>query len=323
MALSHARRRELLAMNLPDSQRVRGEVRDYMDRTGLTEQDIGKRIAYSPVSVRMFMEGRYEKVAGNDTAFKKAALDFMATHPIGEGDKLDGRLYETENVRLLRKYFYEALDNGEAYYVEGDPGTQKSFVLERLVAELNRTELMKNGKGRRAYYVYCAQGVSRTQLLKTVAQACGSISVGDAPRIIRNLRFDFRSRRVLLVFDEAQHLTVECLEAVRELHDLSPHFGLLFAGSHQLAAMFTRHALELEQWNSRFSAGKRLPGLSEEESEEIIRAELGAKAKAAVVATLVKGSRVKALASAGEHEYISARRLFKSLRKLTAGGAAC
>jgi DNA transposition AAA+ family ATPase len=50
-----------------------------------------------------------------------------------------------------------------------------------------------------------------------------------------------------LVFDEAQHLSIECLETLRELLDQPPHCGLLFAGTHELEAIFTRQALELEQ----------------------------------------------------------------------------
>ena len=323
MAYSAEKKRELLSLSLPESKAVREELQDYLDRSGLQPGDFARRIHYAEPSIRHFLSGTYEKIAGNDTALRKAALDFMTAHPVGAVEETQGKLYETDNVKLLRRYFYEALDKGRAVYVEGDPGTQKSFVLQRLVAELNRNELIKNGHGRRAYYVYCPQSVRRTQLLKLVAQACGGSSTGDVPRIIRNLRFDFRSRRVLLVFDEAQHLDVDCLETLRELHDLPPHFGLLFAGSHQLERMFARHALELEQWNSRFHAGKRLPGIGEDEAERIIRAELGARANAKVVATLVKGARARALASTGEHEYISARRLFNSLRELAGeeGGA--
>jgi hypothetical protein len=40
-----------------------------------------------------------------------------------------------------------------------------------------------------------------------------------------------------LTFDEAQHLSIECLETIRELLDQPPHCGLLFAGTHELEAI--------------------------------------------------------------------------------------
>jgi DNA transposition AAA+ family ATPase len=84
--------------------------------------------------------------------------------------------------------------------------------------------------------------------MKRVAQSCGAIGMGTVDRILRNLRFDLSQRKVLLVFDEAQHLSIACLETLRELLDQPPHCGLLFAGTHELEQIFTRQALELEQW---------------------------------------------------------------------------
>jgi hypothetical protein len=68
---------------------------------------------------------------------------------------------------------------------------------------------------------------------------------------------------------------VECLETLRELLDQPSHCGLLFAGTHELEEIFTRQALELEQWRSRFHAGQALPGISEEEAADIVH--LGAR----------------------------------------------
>ena len=76
------------------------------------------------------------------------------------------------------------------------------------------------------------------------AQSCGAIRLGTVDRVLRNLRFDLSQRKVLLVFDEAQHLSIECLETLREPLDQPPHCGLLFAGTHELEAIFTRQALE-------------------------------------------------------------------------------
>src|ERR1019366_1623103 len=37
--------------------------------------------------------------------------------------------------------------------------THPTYVLQHLIAELNRSEIAKNGEGRRAYYVYVRQGI--------------------------------------------------------------------------------------------------------------------------------------------------------------------
>ena len=123
---------------------------------------------------------------------------------------------------------------------------------------------------------------------------------------------------MLLVFDEAQHLSLECLETLRELLDQPPHCGLLFAGTHELEQIFTRQALELEQWRSRFHAGQALPGISEEEAVDIVRSELGWGLSQRKVQRLIAKSRITDLRHGGQHSYVSARRLFWVIRELQA-----
>ncbi len=127
-----------------------------------------------------------------------------------------------------------------------------------------------------------------------------------------------------MVFDEAQHLSIACLETLRELLDQPLHCGLLFTGTHELEAIFTRQALELELWRSRFHAGQALPGISEEEAATIVRSELGLELSQRKIQKLISKSRTD-LRNGGQHSYVSARRLFWVIRELQAvekGGTA-
>jgi DNA transposition AAA+ family ATPase len=319
MALSHAQRRQLLAATLPEAKEVRFELQDYLARTGMAPIDFAHRINYSRQTLDSFLNDRYSHISANDRSIRAAIRDFIAAHPIASPPVSTGKLYETQNVRLLRKYFHEALDHRRAYYVYGAPGTQKTYVLQHLIAELNRSEIAKNGEGRRAYYIYVRQGIRSLDLMKRVAESCGAIGVGTVDRILRNLRFDLSQRKVLLVFDEAQHLSIECLETIRELLDQPPHCGLLFTGTHELEEIFTRQALELEQWRSRFHAGQALPGISEQEAAEIVHSELGFKLSEPKIQRLIAKSRITDLRHGGRHDYVSARRLFWVIRELQTG----
>jgi type II secretory pathway predicted ATPase ExeA len=144
--------------------------------------------------------------------------------------------------------------------------------------------------------------------MKRVAQSCGALGMGTVDRILRNLRFDLGQRKVLLVFDEAQHLSIACLETLRELLDQPPHCGLLFAGTHELEEIFTRQALELEQWRSRFHAAQALPGISEEEAATIVHSELGLGLSQRKIQKLISKSRITDLRDGRRHSYVSARR---------------
>ena len=318
MALSKAQRRELLAESMPEANEVRLQLQDYLGRTGMAAPDFAYRINYSREAVYNFLSGRYQQISSNDALIRSAIRDFIAAHPIAAPLVSSGKLYQTENVRLLRKYFYEALDHRRAYYLYGAPGTQKTYVLQHLIAELNRSEIAKNGEGRRAYYVYVRQGIGPLDLMKRVAESCGAIGMGTLDRILRNLRFDLSERKVLFVFDEAQHLSIECLETIRELLDQPPHCGLLFAGTHELEKIFTRQALELEQWRSRFHAGQSLPGISEQEAVAIVHSELGYQLSPGQIRKLIAKSKIADLRNGGQHTYVSARRLFWVIRELQA-----
>jgi len=313
MALSAKQRNELLSASLQPRNQVIQTLNEYLQRTGLTAGDFARRINYSRVTLNFFLNGKYGSVAGNDSAIRAAITAFINAHPIGPFTESLGRLHETQNVRIIRESFYQALDGRQAFYFRGAPGSQKTFVLQHLVAELNRLELPKNGNGRRAIYVYCREGIKPTQLMKRVAEAAGSPTTGELDRILRNLRFDLGARKSIFVFDEAQHLDMHCLETLRELLDMPPHAGLLFAGSHELEKTFNR--LDMEQWHSRLHKGSELPGIQESEAAEIIRAELG-EIKPAKLQALINQCYTTDQRKGRQVRYISARLLFFALQSI-------
>jgi hypothetical protein len=135
MALSCAVRRQLLEASLPESTEVRLELQDYLARTGMAPPDFARRINYARETVYSFLNGNYSWISSNDGPIRAAIRGFIAAHPIATPVVSSGKLYETENARLLRQYFYEALDHGRAYYLYGAPGTQKTYVLQHLIAE--------------------------------------------------------------------------------------------------------------------------------------------------------------------------------------------
>jgi DNA transposition AAA+ family ATPase len=314
VAFSFDQRKELLAVTASRRKEVIKAATEYMARTGLNESDFARRLrtrggsSYSRSTLNLFLNERYHVVSADDSQICQSVVDFIAAHPIAAQAIAGGKkLYETANVRLIRRYFYEALDKGRAYLLRGAPGTQKSEVISHLVAELNQSEIRKNGHGRRAFPVYCSEGIRPTQLMKEVAIAASSSSMGDTRRIFRNLRFDLSGRRALFIFDESQHLNISCLETIRELLDLPPHAGLLFLGSHEIENTFNR--LDMEQWGDRVRQAIELPGIQEEEAAQIITAELGEYPEDKI-RKLIKQCYGTDLRKGREVQYISARKLF-------------
>lgn len=298
-------------------------IADYLARTGLSQPEFARRIGYSAVTLRFFLAGQYGNVSRSAHAFVEAANGFMDLHPIAAGNRVYGELYETANVRTIRDTFKKLLPRPVAYMIYAPPGSQKSFVLEQQVAELNAAELA-NASGRRAFYAYSRSHIRPRDMMRRIAIACGCRCSNDVDPMLDNIRFEFRNNRVLLVIDEAQHLDIDCFETLRELMDQPPYFSLLFAGSHDLKRKFDEFSATLEQWNSRIIAKVRLPGLERSEAEAIIRREIGdvlATRSAADVKLLldrlIKGSTVPD-AFENNRTYINVRTLTNALDQIKA-----
>ena len=268
------------AIRLEDSAEkraaVRAQVRDYINRTGIETTDFAKRIGYGHSTFRMFMADRYELVSGNDAHIIRKCQEYMAAHPIAPSRKVDGDLFETKNVQLIRDTFAKLLQRPRAFMIYAPPGSQKTFVLEHEIYALNSRELALNqATAARAYLIYARHGITPGALVKRIAKQCGTAADGSLDRTLANLQHEFSGRRVLLVFDEAQHMSLDCFEVIRELLDRDPYFSLLFSGSHDLFLKFERASATLEQWNSRIAKKVRLPGCTLDEARQIVLREVG------------------------------------------------
>jgi hypothetical protein len=314
--------RVTLAQEADINDDCRKRLRDYLARTGLAIPDFARRINYSAVTVGHFLGNRYQNVSRSAVQIVTAIDGFIAAHPIAPLVSVEGELYDTANVRAIRGTFHKLLGRPVAYMLYAPPGSQKSFVLEHQVGELNAAELAKED-GCRAFYVYARQNLRPRDFVRRIAEACGCRMTNEIDQMLANIRFEFRQRRVLLVIDEAQHLNIECLETVRELLDRPPYFSLLFAGSHDLKRKFDEFSATLEQWNSRIIAKVRLPGLERAEAIGIIQREIGelldTKPRAEadrIIDRLITGATARD-AFEGNRTYINIRILTNALNEIS------
>lgn len=274
MRLTTEAKKAALESERPFDAAARVRIEDYLIRTGLSRPDFASRIGYSADTLRVFMTDRYHNIAGSARKLIGVADQYIDQHPIGSNARMQGGLYETANVRIIRDTFERLMPRPVAYMIYAPPGSQKSFVLEHQVAEINLTQIADES-GRRAFYVYCRQNIRPRDIVRRVAIACGSRVNANVDAMLSSLRFDLRNHRVVLVLDEAQHLSIECMETLRELLDQPPYLSLLFVGSHDLKRKFDEFSATLEQWNSRIIAKVRLPGLERLEARGIIQREIG------------------------------------------------
>jgi len=162
------------------------------------------------------------------------------------------------------------MERPRVYMIYAPPGSGKTDIARHLISESNADR----GAAPNIFRIYCRARITPRDLMRRVSYACGSAPHISIERAIANLRYDFRGQRVILYFDEAQHLSIDCFETARELLDEAPRFSLCFSGSHELEKIFTGFVGTLEQLERRVTDKVRLPALTRTEAADILRSEL-------------------------------------------------
>jgi DNA transposition AAA+ family ATPase len=327
MTVTNSERLRISVMQAaPDAETLRAEVRRYLSITGMSIPQFADELGRGQSTIGIWLTKSYR--VKNDDLLRRKIWDFLQRHQIDSAAELhrsqSGHLYETQNWRIIRTYMMAACERGEVCLLYGPPGTQKTFALSRLVADRNRER--RND----AIYVYASQGMRSIALLKRIAQGLGVFSQVRAVEalsaaIVRELLR--RQKAPAIIVDEAQHLGVEPLEILRELHDRTG-CGLVLAGSHRLFENFLRGRQHLEQWLSRIDHKDPLPGLLAGEIREIASREMGnghpAELSSEQLKAIFDACAVDDVFSRGEdgrtapRKYFSVRRLVKFLDQVKA-----
>lgn len=287
---------------------TRQMVRAYQARTGISIGQIGRIAGCAFQTIKQFMAGCYPHP---DESLARQIRKALEKNPPEIAD-VEGKLYRTDNVRILDEQL-EAAREGALSLIYGPPGTQKSFVFQRRVAEALRAAGLRAPS---ISYIYASAIMSRKSLAQEIARQFVIYSRGSAHQMVRNTIFALRRRqqRPVLIVDEAQHFgtELELLEVLRELVDLAG-IGLIVAGHDRLEQIFDPDRSPLEQFVQRFDYRLRLPGLSEKEVREIATAELG-QLKERTLGEILKQSEARDRQT--RTSYYSARYLFKVIAQI-------
>lgn len=287
---------------------ARETVRAYQARTGLSTGHVGRLAGVAFQTIKQFMADCYPH---QEESLARQLIKAIEENP-PEIPDVEGKLYLTENVRILDQQLDAARD-GALSLIYGSPGTQKSFVFQRRVAEaLRRAGLDAPTIG----YIYASSTMGRKALAQEIARQFVVYPGSSAYGTLTSLTFALRRRkqRAVLIVDEAQHFggELDLLEILRELVDRAG-LGLIVAGHDRLEHIFDPERSPLEQFVQRFDFRLRLPGLSEKEVRTIAAAELGQVSERAMSAVLKESEARDRQTRA---TYYSARYLFKVIAQV-------
>jgi DNA transposition AAA+ family ATPase len=291
-------------------------VQEYLNRSGMSAVDFARRIGYAHPTLRMFLDGKYLHHAGaDDSRIAAAALDFIARFPLEIDSIASKNMYETGAVRVMRAAFARLLEEPQMFLLYAPPGSGKTDIARHQIAEHNAQR--RHGHASYIFRIYCRTLITPRDLCGGGAAATGSESAISTDRAIHNLRWDFRGKRVLLYFDEAQHLSIECFDTIRELLDEEPYFSLCFAGADDLETFFDRFTGKVERLERRTIDKVYLPSLTAEEATGIIRSELSEfTLDPANIRKQIELATTTVRFEKKQQRYISVGRLMASIREI-------
>ena len=224
-------------------------VQNEATRAGLTQGAIAKEAGVSPAVVTRWLKGAYP---GDVAAVDRKMARWLDARELRR--QVDARLPEAPgwvdtptSARILAALAYAQMA-GDVAVIYGTAGLGKTAALKRQGVLSPNVWVVTMGPA--------FAGVASA--LQEVAETIGLREVpGRAARLHREIVQRLRDTRGLLAIDEAQHLSVPALEAMRALHDATG-VGLALAGNETVYARLTggSRSITFAQMFSRI--GKRL-----------------------------------------------------------------
>jgi type II secretory pathway predicted ATPase ExeA len=283
-----AEQKSLRSLEPPSHQECVTRAKDFCARTGLSATQFGellrkeygrggRRTIRTATLWLFYLRGeRLAAVKAEELVYMdELVLDFCNRNtPKPKERGYAEPLLETDAYRQIRAAITAAIEEGTNALIYGPPSSEKSFISETVLAQRYQA-----GK-RDAFYVYCDANIAPFPLLERIASEA-EVWVRRAWTREHYLSalieaFGRMDSPPALIFDEAQHLSVEALEIVRGLHDRTrrrgrPGAGIILMGSHTLYRDFMHPSRRprLEQWLQRLTTRVQLSGMTATEVLEL------------------------------------------------------
>lgn len=228
-------------------QNIQKELASFMEQSGKSQRQIAKETGLSTSVISQFLDGTYN---GNNEKVAKTVSQYLA---VGEKrlDSVRGTLfyvdlYNTKEVLYACRYAH--IKNDMAL-VAGDAGAGKTTALE----------YYKNHNAGVIMVTANSCTTSATAVLKLIAEQVGKQMDCRRSALMAELTAQLKDSNRLIIIDEADHLTLQALQAVRNLNDQAKT-GIILSGNDKIyRQMLTgQKGREFDQIRTRIIVRKRV-----------------------------------------------------------------
>ena len=230
------------------SEETRNELSEFMKQSGKSQKQISKETGFSPAVINQYLKDVYkgdiEKVTETISRYLQIGRERMST---ASGAEFYRELYNTKEVFFACRYAHR---NNEMALVCGDAGAGKTTAL-------NRYSMENTGV---IFVTANACITSPTAILELIYREIGEKQIPSKRAALMNALVEkLTGTNRLIIIDEADHLTLNALQAVRNLNDKAG-VGIVFSGNDKIyrQMLSPRRGYEFDQLRTRIPLIKKV-----------------------------------------------------------------
>ncbi len=216
---------------------------------------VARSIGVSGAAISLWKKGEYR---GDVLNLEKKINDFIEAQKIRSAKpKENERFHITSDVKSINFVISEAVTDNEMGLIYGEPGTGKTYALK---------EYVKNNP--QAMLIEADICITARSLLNELCDRLGLTTNRELHNKIVAISDYLKKAQKILIIDEAEHLPLKALEALRRIHDFSST-PIIFVGTKILLKNLTGKNGELAQLYSRIGVQWIMQGLSESDYRDV------------------------------------------------------
>ncbi len=238
-----------------DLNQVREELEIFLESQGLSQAALGRAIGVSSASISTFRKGEYK---GNNKELGhkiKLYLDNYAKK--SSKDIKEVAIFESKDKQMADFVINEAVRDKEIAIIVGCAGSGKSTIAKDY-ARIHPNAILIEATLHSTARVILDELCERTHI-------SGGRNLHEKVLLISK---ELKRRDVVILIDEAEHLSVRALEDLRRIWDFSSCPLIPFGTEILLKNLIGKNG-ELRQLYSRIGGKWHLKGLSEAETNEV------------------------------------------------------
>lgn len=226
---------------------VKNNLFEFMQLTGKSQKEVSRETGLSTSVISQFLGGSYtgdlKAVSSTINKYLRVANDRLNSE---QSTEFFSQLENTQNVLFACNHAH--IEN-DIVLVCGDAGAGKTTAL-KYYAENNSGVILVTCNS-------CTR--SATAVLKLILNNLGIHSVNRKEILMDKLLNRLRGTKHLIILDEADHLTLDALQAIRNLND-SAGVGIVLSGNDKIyRQMYSgQRGYEFDQIRTRIIVRKRV-----------------------------------------------------------------